>query len=178
MTRMIGRISKVRHAVVGVAIGGSSLLGLTGLIGAGNHPERFDAKTIVVSPAGVDGLRITEYVDQDFGHHSRHGYERVIPNDFGAPFDVQAFSPDAPDAVSVTGLGDRTQIRIGDPDVTKQGQHRYQLSYTLPEAARAPTARSNLHRQCCSCLTTSWQNLPRSSSSRRGEFNRGRRKSC
>lgn len=134
MTRMIGRISKVRHAVVGVAIGGSSLLGLTGLIGAGNHPERFDAKTIVVSPAGVDGLRITEYVDQDFGHHSRHGYERVIPNDFGAPFDVQAFSPDAPDAVSVTGLGDRTQIRIGDPDVTKQGQHRYQLSYALPEA--------------------------------------------
>ncbi len=134
MTLMIGRISKVRHAVVGVAIGGSSLLGLTGLIGAGNHPERFDAKLIVVSPAGGDGLRITEYVDQDFGHHRRHGYERVIPNDFGAPIDVRAASPDAPDAVSVTNLGDRTQIRIGDPDITKRGQHRYELSYTLPDA--------------------------------------------
>jgi hypothetical protein len=103
----LGRISKVRHAVVGIAIGGSSLLGLAGVIGAGNHPERFDAKLIVVEPAGGDGLRIIEYVDQDFGHHRRHGYERVIPNDFGAPTDVEASSPDAPQSLEVTEQFDR-----------------------------------------------------------------------
>ena len=36
-------------------------------IGAGNRPERFDAKTVFVQPAGGDGVRITEVVDQDFG---------------------------------------------------------------------------------------------------------------
>ncbi len=130
----LGRVSKVRHAVVGITIGGSSLLGLAGVIGAGNHPERFDVKLIVVSPAGGDGLRITEYVDQDFGNHRKHGYERVIPNDFGAPTDVEASSPDAPDALDVTDQFDRTRIRIGDPGTTITGQHRYQLSYTLPQA--------------------------------------------
>src|SRR5262249_12773702 len=31
-------------------------------------------------------------------------------------------------------VGDETQIRIGDPAVTVTGQHRYVLSYTLPNA--------------------------------------------
>lgn len=134
MATMLGRISKARHAAVGVAIGGSSVLAAFGVIGGGDRPERFDAKTIVVRPAADDSIRITEYVDQDFGRHRRHGYERVVPNDFGVPVDVIASSPDAPDAVSVRNLGDRTQIRIGDPNVTIKGQHRYELSYTYPEA--------------------------------------------
>ena len=130
---MIGRVSKVRHAAVGAAIGGTTLLAATGVIGGGSYPERFDAKTVVVSPRG-EGVRITEYVDIDFGSSDRRGYERLVPNDFGAPVDVEASSPDARDDVTVTAVPDATRIRVGDPDTTFSGQHRYELSYTLPDA--------------------------------------------
>ena len=109
------------------------ILVMAGVIGGGVHEERFDAKQVVVTPVG-DGVRIRETVDQDFGTSSRHGYERVIPNDFGVPTDVEASSPDAPDDVSVADEGFQTRIRIGDPDITIDGQHRYVLSYTLPAA--------------------------------------------
>lgn len=131
--RMIGGVSNVHHAMVGAAIGGTTLLAGTGVIGGGSYPERFDAKTIVVAPVG-DGLRITEYVDIDFGHADRRGYERIIPDDFGVPTDVEASSPDARDDLGVTDLGSATRIRVGDPDTTFSGQHRYELSYTLPDA--------------------------------------------
>jgi hypothetical protein len=88
-----------------------------------------------VAPTGDDGLRIRDVVDQDFGSTERHGYQRVIANDFGAPTDVTATSPDAPASLSVTPLdNDETQIRIGDSAVTISGKHRYTLSYTLPDA--------------------------------------------
>jgi uncharacterized membrane protein YgcG len=131
---MIGKISKVRHLIVGVAIGSVSVLAGIGLIGAGDPSPRFDAKTIVVEPSADDTIRITEYVDQNFGRQSKHGYERIIPHDFGVPTNIVASSPDAPDDLSVLSLGGRTQIRIGDPDITIGGQHRYVLSYTYPLA--------------------------------------------
>ena len=130
---MIGKISKVRHAMVGAAIGGTTLLAATGIIG-GQQPERFDAKTFVIAREGDVSLRITEFVDIDFGDTDRHGYLRQIPNDFGAPKDVFAASPDAPDDVFVIPQAGYTEIRIGDPNSTVNGQHRYELSYTLPDA--------------------------------------------
>lgn len=131
---MIGKISKVRHAAVVAAVGGTSALAGFGVIGGTNLPERFDAKTVVVAREGGESLRIAEYVDIDFGSAQRHGYERIIPNDFGVPTDVVASSPDANDEVSVVDLGSTTRIRIGNPDITFTGQHRYELSYTYPDA--------------------------------------------
>ena len=87
-----------------------------------------------MTPAGGDGLRIREVVDIDFGSDERRGYQRLIPNDFGVPVDVDGLSPDAPDDVSVVPEGDETRIRVGDPAVTNTGQHRYVLTYTLPDA--------------------------------------------
>ncbi len=130
---MLNPVTTVRHLAVGGAMLVGPVLVLAGVLGGGVHDERFDAKQILVTPAG-DGVRIREVVDQDFGNTSRHGYERVIPNDFGIPTDVTAFSPDAPDAVSVSNEGSQTLIRIGDPGTTIDGQHRYELSYTLPDA--------------------------------------------
>ena len=131
---MLNPVGSLRH----VAVGGSLLVGpvlvLAGLMGGGTHEERFDAKQVVVSPEGVDGVRIREIVDQDFGTNDRHGYERIIPNDFGVATEVLAFSETAPDQVGVVNQGNTTRIRIGDPDVTIDGQHRYELSYTLPDA--------------------------------------------
>jgi uncharacterized membrane protein YgcG len=115
------------------AIGGSAVLAGTGVIGGGVHPERFDAKTIVARPDG-DGIRITEFVDIDFGSQDRRGYERLVPNDFGLPTDVSASTPDANDTLSVVDMGGYTRIRIGDPNVTFTGQHRYELEYVLPDA--------------------------------------------
>ena len=87
-----------------------------------------------MQPAGEDGLRIREVVDQDFGDADRHGYRRIIPNDFGAPTEVTASSPDAPADVFIDDRGYETEIRVGDPDQTVSGQHRYVLTYTLPDA--------------------------------------------
>jgi len=139
----IGQIGVWRHAVVGATIVAGSALTFAGVIGAPKHPERFDAKQILVVPAGADGVRIREVVDQDFGSNDKHGYQRIIPNDFGVPTDIQASSPDAPAEVNVEQLGDETQIRLGDPNQTVTGQHRYILSYTLPNA-RISTGQLNL----------------------------------
>lgn len=130
---VLNPVGVARHVAVGASIAAGPVLVLVGLIGGGVHDERFDAKQVVVTPAG-DGVRIRETVDQDFGTNERHGYERLIPNDFGVPLDVQASSPDAPDMFSVDVFSDETRVRIGDPDTTIDGQHRYVVSYTLPDA--------------------------------------------
>ena len=131
---MLGRLSPWRHVVVAVVILGCSLLALIGIIGGGLRPERFDAKQVTVQPDGVDGVRIREVVDQDFGRSKRHGLERIIPNDFGVPIDVTASSPDASAAIDIVQVETGTRIRLGDPSATVTGQHRYVLTYTLPNA--------------------------------------------
>jgi uncharacterized membrane protein YgcG len=131
----LGRFRWWRHAAAGVVVIGLSGLALAGLVGGERQTEeRFEAKQVTVTPAGDDGVTIREVVDQDFGTHDRHGYQRIIPNDFGEPIDVRASSPDAPADVSVEQVGGATRIRVGDPDVTVGGQHRYVLTYTLPDA--------------------------------------------
>jgi uncharacterized membrane protein YgcG len=134
----IGQFGAWRHGVVGVAVLAGCGLTLAGVIGVPQRPEKFDAKQVLVVPAGDDGVRIREVVDQDFGSEDHHGYERIILDDFGEPTDIEASSPDAPADVNVdqTTQDGRpaTRIRLGDPNVTVNGQHRYVLSYTLPQA--------------------------------------------
>lgn len=127
-----------RHALVGFAIAVMALLAGFGVIGAGDEalirPQHFDAKQVTVSPDPAGGVRIREVVDIDFGWVARHGYERRIPNDLGVPVDVTAVSPEADDGLGVTVLGDETLIRVGDPDITFTGRHRYVVEYRLPDA--------------------------------------------
>src|ERR1700712_3558390 len=131
---MFGRIPLWRHVVLAVVVVVLAGLGFAGVIGAGGFPEKFEAKTVYVQPAGENGVRITEVVDEDFGSQDRHGYQRIIPNDFGVPTDITASSPDANADVHVLDGFANTTIRLGDPDSTVDGQHRYVLSYTLPNA--------------------------------------------
>jgi uncharacterized membrane protein YgcG len=130
----LGGLSPWRHGVVAASVLGCAVLAGVGVIGADRREERFESKQVVIEPAGGDALRITETVDIDFGSEERRGYQRIIPNDFGAATDVEASSPDAPDDVDVSDQLQQTRIRIGDPDTTITGQHRYVLSYTLPAA--------------------------------------------
>ncbi len=119
---MLGRLAFWRHGVVLASVAACSILAFSGIIGAGNRSERFQAKQVVVWPVGANGLRVREVVDEDFGAHDRHGYQRVIPIDFGVPDDVVASSPDAPRTCSLEpdvyeGQA-ATGIRVGDPTAT------------------------------------------------------------
>jgi uncharacterized membrane protein YgcG len=130
---MLGKIGVWRHIVAVGSVGGVALLAATGVIGQ-KAGERFDSKVVTVAPAGSDGVRIREVVDEDFGTEDRHGYQRIIPTDFGVPTDIEASSPDANADLHIDGVGADIRIRLGDPDHTISGQHRYILSYTLPAA--------------------------------------------
>lgn len=110
-----------------------------GILGNGNPVTKFDAKQIVVTPSQfsggpTSGVTIRETVDVDFGLKGHHGYYRSIPNDFGVPTDVSASSPDADASLKVDSYDTYTNILIGDPYTTFTGQHRYVLTYTLPDA--------------------------------------------
>ncbi|MFN8018747.1 MAG: DUF2207 domain-containing protein [Acidimicrobiales bacterium] len=132
------------HLAVALSIVAVVVLALAGVIGQPNRPEKIERLQVVASGAGDSGLRVTEVIDQDFGSADRHGPQLVIPNDFGAPVEVTASSDDAPDDVHVlpdndcgTSISGATCIRVGDPDVTVTGQHRYRISYVLPAARYA-----------------------------------------
>src|SRR4029077_2856018 len=60
-------------------------------------------------------------------------YQRIIPNDFGEPQAVEATS-DVNSDIAVVNVGNDTRIRIGDPNATLTGRHRYTLDYVLPDA--------------------------------------------
>lgn len=131
------RSSIVAWLAVGAAVIATTAAAALGLIGEERLPERYDAKTIVIAPAGGDALRVTEIVDVDFGRAERRGYQRIIPLDLGMPTDITARSATAPDDVGVVDLGGGVRIRVGDPDQTVTGRHRYVLAYTYPDAGIA-----------------------------------------
>jgi uncharacterized membrane protein YgcG len=140
---MLGKMGAWRHVVVASSIVGVAVLAGTGIIGRRPLPERFESKVVTVTPSGADGVRIREVVDQDFGTKSRHGYQRIIPTDFGSPTDIEASSPDANADIDVTSLAFWERIRLGSVGTKYTGQHRYVLSYSLPDA-RLSTGRLDL----------------------------------
>lgn len=135
---MLRKVTPWRHFIVGASVAGVTVLVGVGVIGAGDdgvfRPEHFDAKQITVRPQGDDGVRIREVVDIDFGRTERRGYQRIIPDDFGDATAVTASSPTANEELNVSAVGSNTRIRVGNPDITFTGQHRYVVEYTLPEA--------------------------------------------
>lgn len=142
---MLSTIKLRSHLLVGLSVVIVALLALVGFVGERSYPEKIEQLHVVVSGAGENGVRITETIDQDFGSASRHGPQLVVPNDFGVPTNVTASSPDAPDDLDVAPAPfdspvQGTRIRVGDPNVTVTGQHRYVISYVLPTARfSAPT---------------------------------------
>lgn len=111
-----------------------TFLAAIGWFGGGTIEQRFDAKTIILERTSETALTVSEVVDIDFGTFERRGYERTLRTDFGFPEDVVAASETMPDRVTVDRIGREARIRIGDPDITGTGRHRYALVYTLPFA--------------------------------------------
>ncbi len=91
--------------------------------------------------ADDDTAAVSEVIDYDFGiiAQDKHGIFRTIPG-LSSATPITVDSPDAPDGVSLT---DETvsgvpgvRIRIGDPDQTVTGEHRYSIDYPLPGVVR------------------------------------------
>ena len=150
---MLGRLGSWRHLVVLLSIAACSVLALLGLIGGRRRAVRrqADHRVPCVQRGRQPAMRIREVVDQDFGVASRHGYERIIPDDFGVPTDVEASSPDANADIGTTVSSEQRRSphppRRSGQEFT--GQHRYVLSYTLPDARTCTSgaARPRHHRR-------------------------------
>ncbi len=93
------------------------------------------ARLWVSATIAEDGsARIVEVIDYDFGVSEKHGIHRTVPG-LRADAPVEVTSPDAPADVTVTG-DSAVRLRIGDPDITVTGRHRYELSYTVDGVSR------------------------------------------
>jgi uncharacterized protein (TIGR04222 family) len=98
--------------------------------------------TIIVEPSG--NLSVTEVIDYDFGTANRHGIFRNIPvrlhyddrYDRVYPLSVQSVegSLGTPDQYEVEDSGADKRIKIGDPDETITGEHRYTIRYVVRSA--------------------------------------------
>ncbi|HEY3141413.1 MAG TPA: DUF2207 domain-containing protein [Acidimicrobiales bacterium] len=115
--------------VAGVAGGAGAIVG---------DNERVDQMWVEAALNRDGSAQITEAIDYDFGAAallpSKHGIFRDVPGlALDAP--VQVESPDAPDDVELlpsSKIPGATRIRIGNPNKTINGEHRYQIEYPLP----------------------------------------------
>ncbi|MDH4171425.1 MAG: DUF2207 domain-containing protein [Acidimicrobiia bacterium] len=128
---------------------GIALAGLSLLLGAGAAGAALAGDTERVgdywSRATVsDGrAQVTEVIDYEFGPNQRRGiFLDVTDLDPGAPVTVD--SPTAPDQFTVTAqAGNRSRIRVGDPDRTISGRHRYTIDYPLSTLVQGDTVSWN-----------------------------------
>ena len=127
--------------------------GLTASVAVAFGGERV-VQVWAAAAAEDDGsARVTEVIDWDFGPRGRHGIFRDVPGLRGsAPIEVS--SPDAPATVDVSTVdvstGSTARIRIGDPQRTVRGLHRYVLTYTVDGVVRGGELAWNV-------VGTSWQ---------------------
>lgn len=96
----------------------------------------------ITQPKG--DLVITEVIDYDFGANERRGIFRKIPERFRYddvneriyPIEVISVSgsPGTPDEYEELHENDYLVLKIGDPDKTITGRHRYEITYRVKGA--------------------------------------------
>jgi uncharacterized membrane protein YgcG len=106
--------------------------------------ERITAYDVDIRVETSGSLLITEIIDYDFAANQRHGIFREIPVrlDFDSryeriyPLDVISVegSPGTPDQYKRETNGNKERLKIGDPDETITGVHRYTISYRIDGA--------------------------------------------
>jgi predicted membrane protein DUF2207 len=92
--------------------------------------ERIESMWVAAEVPSEGPARITEVIDYDFGSNDRHGIYRVVPG-LSPEARVTVTSDTAPDEFEVTATADGAEIRIGDPERTVSGRHRYRIEYPL-----------------------------------------------
>lgn len=121
----------------GLAIGAITALG--GLLG---DPERVNRLWVGAALDDGGGADVVEVIDYDFGAgQDKHGIFRTIP---GLTTDsaVRVSSASAPSGIAaktseLVGGEPGIRLKIGDPNITISGRHRYRLDYALPTLATA-----------------------------------------
>jgi hypothetical protein len=119
------RVDAVVLAVAVLVVGGVAAAGA-----ALGDDERITAMWAGAEIGAGGDARIVEAIDWDFGPFAHHGIFREVPGlQPDAPVGVS--SATAPADVQVSGSSQQTRIRIGDPDRTIRGRHRYVIGYPL-----------------------------------------------
>lgn len=117
------------------ALGGAAVLG-----GVAADGERVTGMWVGAALADDGAAGVVEVIDYDFGLASgKHGIFRTIPG-LTTDSPVSVASASAPDGLAaktpelVAGeLG--LKLKIGDPNITITGRHRYKIGYELPTLA-------------------------------------------
>jgi hypothetical protein len=112
--------------------------------GAQGVGERITSYDVDIRVEATGSLLITEIIDYDFASNDRHGIFREIPVrlDYNSryeriyPLDVISVegSPGTPDQYERETAGNKERLRIGDPDETITGAHRYTITYRIDGA--------------------------------------------
>ncbi len=133
-----------RLGMIGLAVI-APLVGLAVALGAlGGNTERVTGMWVGAEIAKDGSARVTEVIDYDFGDglETRHGIYRDIPglSDLESEAEVHTTMDSAPIPYELTVTddwdSDTNRIRVGDPDDTVTGIHRYRIQYTLPKVVR------------------------------------------
>lgn len=106
--------------------------------------ERISAYDVDIRVESTGAMTVTETIDYDFGTAQRHGIFRDVPVrlDYDAryeriyPLQVVSVdgSPGTPDQYETSTAGRLKRIKIGDPDRTISGPHRYVIVYRVEAA--------------------------------------------
>jgi uncharacterized protein (TIGR04222 family) len=112
--------------------------------GAQIGTERITAYDVDIRVEPTGSMLVTETVDYDFGSNRRHGIYRDVPvrltydsrYDRIYPLKVVSVdgSPGTPAQYKTENAGNYKRIRIGDPDRTITGEHRYTIVYLVDAA--------------------------------------------
>jgi Predicted membrane protein (DUF2207) N-terminal domain len=119
------RIDAIALAILVLAVGGAAAAGA-----ALGDDERITAMWAGADLGAGGDARIVEAIDWDFGTTAQHGIFRDVPG-LRPDAPVSVSSATAPDDVQLSGSSLQTRIRIGDPDRTITGRHRYTIAYPL-----------------------------------------------
>lgn len=128
-----------RHITAAKIIAGLVLAAVVGLlVFVSMRTERIDRYAVDVVVLDDGSALVRETIDYDFGAYWRHGILRKIPerrdSAGGADSEVSEVavrSASAPAEVQVSDGYGGTELRIGDPDQTVTGRHRYVIEYRL-----------------------------------------------
>ena len=114
---------------LGAVVGG----GIVAIGAAVGDAERVPQMWVGAEMSAEGGTQVTEAIDYDFGLVPKHGIFRTIPglgfdsvvtvSSATAPDDIAAFTP-----VFIDGE-QGMEVKVGDPNTTITGRHRYLLDY-------------------------------------------------
>ena len=137
--------------------GGRALLGtlvLVALAAAGGSvptagaaqagTERITAYDVDVTVEAAGSILVKETIDYDFGSSARHGIYRDVPvrthydDRYDRIYPMKVLSVDAsgetPHGYKLGNAGNYKRIKVGDPDKTITGAHRYTITYRVESA--------------------------------------------